>query len=207
MCATNSNDILLARLAESLDSTAKMTQALLSDLRESEADFAAIKTELNILKENVTGLSKLIKDGNGTSSILTRTALIEQNIENIKKWIDNHIDVHQREKETISSIKQQLHEIDRRLSFVEEVIEDIKGQAEETGRITLASMNREIDFVHEQKKSKEKVTAERQAALIKILSAVLIGIIGLSGGYIANSCAESKNTPSTGAVEIPHQEK
>jgi proteic killer suppression protein len=91
----NTSEILLARLAEGLDSTAKMTQALLSDLRESEADFAAMKTELNILKENVKGLAELVRDG-GTSSILTKVALIEQSIDTIKKWMDNHVDVHGR---------------------------------------------------------------------------------------------------------------
>jgi len=89
---TTSQDILLARLAEGLDSTAKLTQALLSDLRDSETDFAAFKTELNILKENVKGLSTLIREGDGTSSLLTRVAIIEHRLDNIEELIRENED-------------------------------------------------------------------------------------------------------------------
>ena len=82
---TTSQDILLARLAEGLDSTAKLTQALLSDLRDSETDFAAFKAELNILKENVKSLSQLIREGDGTSSLLTRVAIIEHRLDNLEE--------------------------------------------------------------------------------------------------------------------------
>jgi|SRR5690606_13072033 len=123
------NEILLARLAEGLDSTAQLTQALLSDLRESEGDFVAMKTELSILKENVQSLSNLVKDG-GTSSLLTKIALVEQNIANIKQWVDNHFDVHQRLKTDASEIRKQILDIENRLSFVELTVKEIKKNQE-----------------------------------------------------------------------------
>jgi DNA repair exonuclease SbcCD ATPase subunit len=195
---TNTSEILLARLAEGLDSTAKMTQTLLSDLRESEADFAAMRAELNILKENVKGLSELVRDG-GTSSILTRVALIEQNIDNIKKWMDNHVDVHQRMKKDFSEVREQLVEIERRLSTVEETIREIEEEAQERAREQRDSIVREMDLAAEKQKADEmvraqtqsakaKVRAERQSAIVKIIATVVIGLIGLAGGYLMKSC-------------------
>lgn len=181
------SDILLARLADGLDSTAKMTQALLSDLRESETDFAAMKAELNILKENVKGLAELVRDG-GTSSILTKVALIEQSIDSIKKWMDNHVDVHGRMKKDFADIRDQLTEIERRLGTVELTLQQIEREAKEKERERRASIDREVDFVFEQKKNDDKIRAERQSAFVKIVATVLIGIFGLVSGYLANSC-------------------
>jgi len=188
MPENNTSEILLARLAEGLDSTAKMTQALLSDLRESEADFAAMKAELNILKENVKGLSELVRDG-GTSSILTRVALIEQNIENIKKWMDNHVDVHQKMKKDFTEIRDRLSQIEGRLASIEETLREIEEETHEREREQRDSIVREIDLAHEKKKTDEKLRAERQSAIVKIVATAVIGILGLIGGYLAKSCA------------------
>ena len=198
----NTSDILLARLAEGLDSTAKMTQALLSDLRESEADFAAVKAELNILKENVKGLSSIVREGDGTSSILTRVALIEQSIETIKKWMDSHVDIHQRVKKDISDVRVQFGEIETRLSAMEKTLREIEDREKEEARQKRASIDREVDLAHEKKKADQKVKADRQSALIKFAAAVMIGVIGLAGGYLANSCASQKDT---GTQQVPAQ--
>lgn len=199
----NTSDILLARLADGLDSTAKMTQALLSDLRESEADFAAIKTEVNIIKENVKGLSELVRDG-GTSAILTRVALVEQSIKNIQHWLDNHVDVHQRMKKDFSEIRNQLSEIERRLGAVENTIRQLQDNDKERERARRVSIDRELDFAHEQKKNDDKIRIERQSAFVKIVAAIVIGILGLVGGYLANSCTEAAGRPSTEAPAITH---
>lgn len=197
------SDILLARLAEGLDSTAKMTQALLSDLRESEADFASMKTELSFLKENVKGLSELVRDG-GTSSILTRVALIEQNIDNIKKWMDNHVDVHQRVKKEFTNIKAQISELEKRLSSIEGLVNEIEKDNEEQERVSRINMDREIELAHERKKTDEKVRAERQEAIVKIVAAIVIGAVGLIGGYLANSCtATAKTARDNAGVSAP----
>jgi DNA repair exonuclease SbcCD ATPase subunit len=190
MPENNTSEILLARLAEGLDSTAKMTQALLSDLRESEADFAAMKAELNILKENVKGLSELVRDG-GTSSILTRVALIEQNIENIKKWMDNHVDVHQKMKKDFTEIRDRLSQIEGRLANIEQTLREIEEESQEREREQRDSIVREIDLAHEKKKTDEKLRAERQSAIVKIVATVIISVLGLVGGYLVKSCTDA----------------
>lgn len=202
MVAPNTSEILLARLAEGLDSTAKMTQALLSDLRESEADFAAMKTELNILKENVKGLAELVRDG-GTSSILTKVALIEQSIDTIKKWMDNHVDVHGRMKNDFVDVRNQLSEIEHRLGTVELTLQQIERDTREKEREHRASIDREADFALEQKKNDDKVRAEKQSAFVKIVAAIMIGVIGLVGGYLANSCSAQLNKLNTTGDRSP----
>lgn len=188
---TRNGDILLARLAEGLDSTAKMTQALLSDLRESESDFAAVKAELNILKDNVKSLTRLIQEGDGTSSILTRVALIEQNIENIKKWMDSNVSINQNIKDNISNVRSELSEIERRLSNIESVVQQFVTDKSEEDKNKRATINRELELEHERKKTNTQIQAERKSAMIKIISAVLIGLCGIVGGYLTSQCSKS----------------
>lgn len=199
MPETNNSEILIGRLAEGLDAISKMTQVLLADLRESEADFAAMKTELSILKENVKSLSEVIRDG-GTSSILTRVALIEQNIENIKQWIDNHVDVHIRMKKDFSEVRNQLSELENRLTSVEKTLRQIESDTKEQERARRVSIDRELDFVHEKKKNDDKVRSEWHSTFVKIVGAITIGILGLIGGYLANSCTEAAGQPDPSAV-------
>jgi seryl-tRNA synthetase len=190
----NTSDILLARLAQGLDSTAKMTEALLSDLRESETDFAAMKTELVILKENVKGLSELIKDG-GTSALITRAALIEQNIKNIKKWVDSHVSVHQNVKKDIVSIDNHIKSIESRMIALESMVNDIIHKEREKERAKRISIDREIDFEYEVKKTnekikveKEKAISERKSIIFKIAAGILATAVGLGAGYVAKTC-------------------
>src|SRR5271157_4930655 len=187
MTEINTSELLLARLAEGLDSTAKMTQALLSDLRDSEADFAAMKTELNILKENVKGLSEVIRDG-GTSSILTRVALIEQSLDNIRKWMDNHVDVHQRMKKDFTEFRNLISEIERRLSSAEDTISEIEQEKKEHEKEIKTKNEREMDLVHEQKKNDDKLRSERRSEVTKLIVAVVIVVVSAITGYLANSC-------------------
>lgn len=198
----NTSEILLARLSEGLDSTAKMTQALLSDLRESELDFSAMKTELNILKENVKGLAELIRDG-GTSSLLTKVALIEQSIDSIDKWMNNHVDVHNRMKKDFGDVRNQLQEIEHRLGTVELALQQIDREAKEKARELRATADREQDLAYEQKKNDEKLRAEKQSAFVKIIAAILIGVIGLIGGYLANSCSTKSYNLNTTGIRTP----
>ena len=197
---TSSSELLLNRLSEGLDGTTKMVQSLLSDLKDSEIDFASMKTELNILKDNVKGLSEVIRDG-GTGSILTRCALIEQNVDNIKKWMDNHVDIHQRVKRDFTEFRNQLQDIEHRLAHLEEIAKADEEAEKEAEKEKKANEDREKDLEHEHKKNEEKIKAERTSALVKIISTILIGIMGLVGGYFANAITKAVgvnlSTPTT----------
>lgn len=185
---TTASDFVLERLAENLDSTSKLTTALLTEIRESEADFASIKTELGILRENVKGLSAIIRDGNGATSLLTKIALMEQKFETIDKWISNHVDVHQRSKKELNNQKETSDEINKRLSDVEKSWYAYKDKldrkiADEEEKQRL-SYHRAEDLAKEKEKQAIIVKAERQSATIKALVALALGLIGVIGAWI-----------------------
>lgn len=72
----------------SLEATTELVQQLLRDIRDGEVDFAAIKTELRILVDNVKELSTLIKENeSGISSLETKVALLEKAVAELEEWM------------------------------------------------------------------------------------------------------------------------
>jgi hypothetical protein len=54
-------------------------------IQESKVDLASIKTELEFIIDTIRDLSKIIRNGDG-SSILTRVAVIEQSVKELKEY-------------------------------------------------------------------------------------------------------------------------
>jgi len=79
---------LIEEFIKDLESTTEKVQILLEEIRDSKIKFAAINTELKFLLDNVKELSSIIKDGGNSGSILTRLALIEASVCDIKTHID-----------------------------------------------------------------------------------------------------------------------
>ena len=71
-----------------LEATSEQVEKLLNEVRDSEVDFAAIKTELRILCENVKDLSSILRDGDGKVSLLTKIALIEHKLAEVEKSVE-----------------------------------------------------------------------------------------------------------------------
>lgn len=168
---------MFEKLAEGLDSTSKLTTALLTEIRESEADFAAIKTELAILRENVKGLSFIIREGDGATSLITKIALIEQKLDTIDKWLDNHVDVHQRAKTEIATLKGHVEDLTSRLTALEKELQEVVQKLEREEEDERISIVRQQELVFEEKKSSVKVQEERQKAVIKFLVALVLAVI------------------------------
>jgi phage terminase small subunit len=188
------NELMFEKLAEGLDSTSKLTHALLTEIRESEADFAAIKTELAILRENVKGLSNIVREGNGATSLLTKIALIEQRIESVDKWMDNHVDSHQRIKNEISDVKEDIEAIEKSNTSIKQAVEQIQKKLEEDEREQRDSIHRAIEIDHIEKKSAKAIKEERQKAFIKIAAAIAIALVTFLITWYAKD-AFSKNDP------------
>jgi chromosome segregation ATPase len=182
------NDILLERLAEGLDSTSRMTQSLINELKESESDFAAVKTELGILRDNVKSLNNIVREGNGTASILTKIALIERQLQEIEKWTSEHSGTHQKTKNDISHLREKLIEVDRKIDYLTKDVESIFYKIDEEERKRRESVNREEELAHTAKKSKIELLKEREQAVIKFGLAFLLTILALVSGYLAKSC-------------------
>lgn len=82
---TKINDEFLRDLEEVSD----QVSSLLREVRNSEVDFAGIKTELRVICDSVKELSTIIRGGEKGISLLTRVALLEQQLEQLEKHDDN----------------------------------------------------------------------------------------------------------------------
>lgn len=72
----------------SLETTTHLVQRLSDDIRESEVDFASIKTELRILISDVKELASFLRDNETSiSELKLKIALLEKSVEDLEQWI------------------------------------------------------------------------------------------------------------------------
>lgn len=86
--ATAQEKALTAELAKSLESATTLMQDLLGDIRSNATSLAEFKIKLESLREMVDTLSKIVRDGNGKGSMITRLALVERSIEELDKYTE-----------------------------------------------------------------------------------------------------------------------
>lgn len=79
---------LINEFVKDLEATTEQVQKLLDEIYDSKVDFVALKTELKFLVENVKELSAIVRNENGAGSVLTRLALIEKSVEDIKLQVE-----------------------------------------------------------------------------------------------------------------------
>jgi len=176
---------LLQKLTEGFENNNKLTQTLIEEIVESEADFASVKTELHILRDNVKSLSEIIREGSGAASIITKIALLEQRLSVIDKWVEK-----QEEKEKENTEFKSV--IDVGLVTIKTHLEEIKKHLEEIGERHDQEDKENQELVFEKKKTKISTTAERHNAIMKIVTAVAIAVVGLiSGGSLASFCGQN----------------
>lgn len=158
----------LERLAIGLETNSRLAQSLLFELKETEKEFASVKTELNILHENVKALSRIVREGDGEASLLTKTALIEARLASMGK-LEDRID-----------------NISDRFIILEKDFNTVKHDAEAEKRKSLDSINKEMQLAHEQKISATKVAEEKQKTIVKIVGTVILGLVTFLSGWLAN---------------------
>lgn len=101
---SNGDAQLIEKFIKDLEATSDQVQRLLDTVRASELDFAAIKTELRILCENVKDISFLLRGGDGSVSIVTRFALLEQKVKDFEKDIDKKEETSKFTQKSLSEI-------------------------------------------------------------------------------------------------------
>lgn len=79
---------LTGDLVRSLESATAMMQDLLGDIRANATSLTELKIKLESLTEMVHTLSKVVRDGNGKGSMITRLALVEQSVENLDEYLE-----------------------------------------------------------------------------------------------------------------------
>lgn len=177
-------DIMFQKLSESLESTSKLTQLLLSEMRESESEFAAVKTELSILRDNFKELSSIIREGNGAVSVITRIALIEQKLDTINKWIDAHADLHMRTKSENDKLIKTVESLEDRIDDLEKYIADLKADKKKAEDDERASLHKQKELDHIAKLNSEKTKALSAETYQKIAVAIFSAAFGLLAAYL-----------------------
>ena len=185
MTPKNAADIMFQKLSESLESTSKLTQLLLSEIRESEGEFAVVKTELSILRDNFKELSSIIREGNGAVSVITRIALIEQKLETINKWIDSHADFHLRTKEEYAKLVRVVESLEDRVSDLEKHVDKVEDEKKKADEEERASIHKQKELDHMAKLNSEKSKALSAETYQKIGVAVATALFTLLTAYLA----------------------
>ena len=70
-------------LIESIKTTTSLIQSLNKDLKDNEISLATLKTRLDGVDDGLRNLTKLVRDGNGSNSIITRLALLEDDVSDL----------------------------------------------------------------------------------------------------------------------------
>ncbi len=195
----NQNEMLFERLAENLDSTSKLTHALLAEIRESEIDFATLRAELSSLRDNVRNISSIISEGNG-SGLITKMALLEQRVDGISKCIDSSKDHHEDHEQDHKDLESNIKDIVNRLSKVEEFIKEQIDERKQKDKDLRASIIREQDFSVEVKKGKEKLKEERMKITMQIAGVIAIASITFFSTTLTKGCTYipgNVQTPTT----------
>lgn len=78
-------------LSDSLKTATYLIQTLMKDLKENEVTTATINTRLESIEEVVHCLNKVVREGNGTQSVLTKIALIESELQDIQERFEEGI--------------------------------------------------------------------------------------------------------------------
>ena len=79
----SSTNNLVEELLKSINSTTSLIQGLINEIKDNATTLATLETKLNTLNENSKTLSKIVRDDNGNKSVLTRIALLENDLSDL----------------------------------------------------------------------------------------------------------------------------
>lgn len=73
------------QVTKALQATSILLNSLIDDVRDNTKETSSLRAELKSLAEIVRILSRMVRDGNGGHSIITRLAVVEDTIDKIQK--------------------------------------------------------------------------------------------------------------------------
>lgn len=88
---------LIQQLAAGLQSTSALIQGLLREIRENSLNMASFEGELSGLQRTVTSLNRVLQEGDGKASILTRVALLEKDYKQLALGFQAFLEEQRRE--------------------------------------------------------------------------------------------------------------
>ena len=83
MVSSESDKHLIAELLKSMQHTTSLIQTLMTEFKDNAIVLATLESKLESLNENARTLSKIVRDDNGNKSVLTRIALLENDLNDL----------------------------------------------------------------------------------------------------------------------------
>jgi hypothetical protein len=107
------NSQLIQQLSVGIQSTSALIQGLLREIRENSLTLASFEGELSGLQRTVVSLNRVLQEGDGRESILTRVALLEKEVEAMAKGMaamvaDQKKEADQAREESTALIKHEM---------------------------------------------------------------------------------------------------
>jgi len=119
----NQSQQLADDLAQSLKSTTSLVEVLLSEIRGNAGTLGTLEAKLQALHDNVQSISSIIRDDNGSGSIVTRLALTENDLsdleDTVKELNASTVDLYNRAEAKLDAKANELHD---RISRVKDII-------------------------------------------------------------------------------------
>ena len=176
-----SQEIVVNEFLKELEVTAEQVKNLLEELDERKTDFIEIKTELRILVKDVQNLSGLVRDGDGRSGILTRIALIEKSIEDLKSYADRDVTEDANFVTRIALVEQSVEKITTFMPSLYNKMEKIEEKNQNLdNRLVKIEDKSEKEAVN--KIGKWKVYSAVATGVISFIAAVTLAIIKIFFG-------------------------
>lgn len=180
MSSRERQDSGIAAIAAQLTQTQSLIQSLLSEIRESSASQAALKSEMKQLRYSVQVLSNIIRGGDGhTKPLLSEVEIL--------KHADHHLD--KRITAAIEDLENQLDEMANALSASTDRFGEAMGQqrAALEGKIDAAEAQRKSDETQRlqlQLSDKKDVRLDKRQRT-QMWIGVVIAVISLIGSTLA----------------------
>ena len=122
---------LASDLANSLRSTTMLMESLLGEIHDNATSLAILKERIEALGENVSILSTIVRDDNGSGSLTTRMVVIERivtnletNFKELKDFVSDSLDEMEEELNESKINKEKITEAEtnfNRQRFIEKV--------------------------------------------------------------------------------------
>jgi chromosome condensin MukBEF ATPase and DNA-binding subunit MukB len=88
MAGEVSNNDLYTLLLHKLNETSELINDLMRQMRDNEVSLAEARTELAQIRTNLDGLSHVVRDDNGSKSLITRLTLLETMVSLMQKQLE-----------------------------------------------------------------------------------------------------------------------
>ena len=95
----STENAIFEQFIQSIHSTSSLIQHLSDQIKSNDVALESLRGELSSIKENLEVISGIVRDGNGNKPLISRIDILEGNLQNIQRWIEDQIAKEVRDRE------------------------------------------------------------------------------------------------------------